>query len=49
MDALTALHTRTSANLLEEPGPNKEQLNSLIQAGLRACDHGRLTPLATLW
>ena len=44
MDALTALHTRTSANLLEEPGPNKEQLNSLIQAGLRACDHGRLTP-----
>ena len=44
MDALTALHSRTSANLLEEPGPNRQQLDSLIQAGLRACDHGRLTP-----
>jgi len=44
MDALTALHTRNSVGLLSEPGPNKEQLNNIIQAGLRACDHGWLRP-----
>jgi nitroreductase len=44
MDALTALHTRNSINLLCEPGPNPEQLNNIIKAGLRACDHHSLTP-----
>jgi len=44
MDALTALHTRNSINLLCEPGPNQKQLNNIINAGLRACDHGRLRP-----
>ena len=44
MDALTALHTRNSVGLLCEPGPNKEQLDNIIQAGLRACDHGWLRP-----
>jgi len=44
MDALTALHTRTSVNLLEAPGPSKKQLDDLIKAGLRACDHGALSP-----
>lgn len=44
MDALTALHTRNSINLLCEPGPNPEQLNNIIKAGLRACDHRSLTP-----
>ena len=44
MDALTALHTRNSINLLTEPGPNQEQLHNIIKAGLRACDHGRLRP-----
>lgn len=44
MDALTALHSRNSVNLLCEPGPNKEQLNNIIKAGVRACDHGWLRP-----
>ncbi len=44
MDAITALHTRNSANLLSEPGPNSEQMEAIFQAGLRACDHGCLTP-----
>jgi len=44
MDALTALHTRNSINLLIEPGPTQQQLDNIIQAGLRACDHGRLRP-----
>lgn len=44
MDALTALHTRNSVNLLSEPGPSKEQLNNIIKAGLKACDHGWLRP-----
>ena len=44
MDALTALHTRNSVNLLSEPGPNKAQLDNIIKAGLRACDHRSLTP-----
>ena len=44
MDALTALHTRNSANLLEEPGPDASQLNNIIKAGLRACDHKDLHP-----
>lgn len=44
MDALTALHTRNSVNLLTEPAPTKQQLENIIQAGLKACDHGRLRP-----
>lgn len=44
MDALTALHTRNSANLLGDPGPSDEQLEAIFQAGLRACDHACLRP-----
>jgi nitroreductase len=44
MDAITALHTRTSINLLCEPGPNSTQLQNIFKAGLRACDHKSLTP-----
>jgi len=44
MDALTALHSRTSANLLDEPGPNDEQLENIVKAALRACDHRKLQP-----
>jgi len=44
MDALTALHSRNSINLLTEPGPNEKQLDNIFKAGLRACDHARLTP-----
>lgn len=44
MDALTALHTRNSVNLLTEPGPTAEQLDNIFSAGLRACDHKNLRP-----
>lgn len=44
MEALTALHTRVSVNLLSEPGPSPEQLEAMIKAGMRACDHKNLTP-----
>jgi len=44
MDALTALHSRNSVNLLSEPGPTKDQFDNIIKAGLRACDHGNLRP-----
>ncbi|MBT8114592.1 MAG: nitroreductase family protein [Arenicella sp.] len=44
MDALTALHSRTSVNLLSEPGPTPDQLNNIFKAGLRACDHKNLRP-----
>lgn len=44
MDALTALHTRSSVSDLEAPGPTPEQLTNIVKAGLRASDHGRLRP-----
>lgn len=44
MDALTALHTRVSVPRLEEPGPDAEQLQTLLRAALRAPDHGLLRP-----
>jgi nitroreductase len=44
MDAITALHSRNSVNLLTEPGPTREQLQDIIKAGLRACDHKDLRP-----
>lgn len=44
MDALTALHTRNSVNLLTEPAPSKQQLENIVKAGLRACDHKSLQP-----
>lgn len=44
MNALEALHTRNSATLLTEPGPNAEQLENILLAGLRANDHRRLRP-----
>ena len=44
MDALTALHTRNSVNLLCDPGPNSDELDNILKAGLRACDHRSLTP-----
>jgi len=44
MDALTALHTRNSINLLTGPAPSSKQLENIYKAGLRACDHKNLTP-----
>ena len=44
MDALIALETRRSSNLLCEPAPTAEQLEHIVKAGLRACDHKNLRP-----
>ncbi len=44
MDALTALHTRTSSPRLTEPGPTAQQMTNLLGAALRAADHALLQP-----
>lgn len=44
MDALSALHHRVSVNILDDPAPTQDQLDQIIRAGLRACDHRNLRP-----
>lgn len=44
MDALTLLTTRRSNKKLTHPAPNREQLDIMFQAALRAPDHGKLQP-----
>lgn len=44
MDTLTAITTRRSASKLGAPGPTQAQLATLLDAGTRAPDHGRLSP-----
>lgn len=44
MDALELLVNRRSASRLAEPAPAGEQLENILQAGLRAPDHGTLQP-----
>lgn len=44
MDLLNGIETRTSATRLGTPGPTREHLQRIIDAGLRAPDHGRLQP-----
>lgn len=46
MNAIDALLARCSVSprLLRDPGPTPEQLQTLLQAGARAADHGRLRP-----
>ena len=44
MTAIDALINRVSVNLLEDPAPSAEQLDLIIRAGLRACDHRNLRP-----
>lgn len=44
MDAIQALHSRTSVNLLTEPAPSPAQLDAILRAGVRACDHASLRP-----
>jgi nitroreductase len=44
MDAIELLHTRESAARLQEPAPSEAHLESILQAALRAPDHGRLRP-----
>jgi nitroreductase len=41
---LDVLLSRASTGQLQEPGPNAEQLELILQAGLRAPDHGKLRP-----
>ena len=44
MDALTALHTRTSSPRLTAPPPAESALANLYKAAFRAADHGLLRP-----
>ncbi len=44
MDALTLLLQRNSVAQLQAPAPEGEALATILQAGLRAPDHGSLTP-----
>lgn len=44
MDVLTAITSRASAARLTEPGPSAEQLEIILNAAVRAPDHGRLAP-----
>src|ERR1044072_2023080 len=42
--AVELLLSRRSANPLQEPGPGGAELDLILDAGLRAPDHGRLRP-----
>lgn len=44
MDALTLLNHRNSEPKLTKPGPDREALQKIVAAALRAPDHGRLRP-----
>jgi nitroreductase len=44
MNALAAIETRRSAVKLGEPGPGRAHLETILRAGARAPDHGRLEP-----
>jgi nitroreductase len=44
MDAMELLLNRHSATKLAAPGPGKATLETILRAGLRAPDHGRLRP-----
>jgi nitroreductase len=44
MDAIDAIQTRVSAAKLDSPGPSQEDLSLILRAGIRAPDHGRLSP-----
>jgi nitroreductase len=44
MELLAGIEARTSAVKLAEPGPTREHLETIMRAGARAPDHGRLKP-----
>ena len=44
MDALDALNTRATAKTFGETAPDKDTLAKVLQAAVRAPDHGRLRP-----
>ena len=46
--ALSLLLTRSSCGLLQAPAPEGEVLEHILQAGLRAPDHGHLQPFQFL-
>lgn len=45
-DAITLLQSRRSAKArnLNAPGPNEEELRSILEVGMRVPDHGKLAP-----
>jgi nitroreductase len=44
MNLLEGIESRTSALKLAAPGPTREHIETIIRAGTRAPDHGRLRP-----
>jgi nitroreductase len=44
METIDAIQTRVSASRLNSPGPSQEDLSLILRSGIRAPDHGRLTP-----
>jgi len=44
MSLADAIETRVSVGRLVAPGPDDEQLMAILNAGVRAPDHGRITP-----
>ena len=44
MDLLTAIDTRSSAVRLTEPAPSRSDIERILEAAVRAPDHGRLAP-----
>ena len=44
MDAIEALRGRVSVSRLQAPGPDRDQVEQLLQAAMRAPDHGSLRP-----
>ena len=44
MEAIEALNTRASAKTFGSAAPTKEHLATVLQAAVRAPDHGRLRP-----
>ena len=44
MSPIDALLSRVSVPRVVEPGVSAKELDIILRAGLRACDHGRLKP-----
>jgi nitroreductase len=44
MELLTGIETRSSAVRLGDPPPSRADLTRIIEAGMRAPDHGKLAP-----
>jgi nitroreductase len=44
MDILSAINGRASALKLGAPGPSRAEIDTILKAGIRAPDHGRLSP-----